>query len=183
MAELDKDLTAVFSTLDSLLAGTNLDKVSADGVGREDLPDGYYLSELTKAKLTVSKSSGNPMIVLEFKTTEDGFDVQFDAKGNVKLASIDKTSGRSFTIFYPLSDEQKVKRAIADLLKFEETEGQSLLTKEYFASSELLSEALDILVGMRIYVQATTSEAKDGTKTVWQNLVSWKRVKALGLPM
>ena len=52
MAELDKDLTAVFSTLDSLLAGTNLDKVSADGVGREDLPDGYlsliHISEPTR---------------------------------------------------------------------------------------------------------------------------------------
>ena len=41
MAELDKDLTTVFSTLDSLLAGTNLDKVSADGVGKEDLSKRY----------------------------------------------------------------------------------------------------------------------------------------------
>ena len=178
----DNNLNAAFSTLDSLLAGINLDKVTSDGVGREDLPDGYYLSELTKTNLTMSKSSGNPMIVLEFKTVENGFDVQFDAKNNVKIKEIDKTSGRNFTIFYPLSDEQKIKRAIADLLKFEETPGESLLSKDYFANTELLKEALTILVGMRIYVQASTSE-KDGQKTVWQNLVSWKRVKALELPM
>lgn len=179
----DNNLTAAFNTLDSLLAGLNLDKVTSDGVGKEDLPDGYYLSELTKTNLTTSKSSGNPMIVLDFKVVENGYDVQFDAKNNVSLKEVNKTAGRTFTIFYPLSDEQRIKRAIADLLKFEETDGESLLSKEYFANTELLKEALSILVGMRIYVQTTTSEKPDGTKSVWQNLVSWKRVKALELPM
>lgn len=183
MANDNNNLTAAFNTLDSLLAGLNLDKVTSDGVGKEDLPDGYYLSELTKANLTTSKSSGNPMIVLDFKVVEDGYDVLFDIKNNISLKQIAKTAGRTFTIFYPLSDEQKVKRAIADLLKFEETEGESLLSKEYFANTELLKEALDVLVGMRIYVQASTSEKSDGQKTVWQNLVSWKRVKALELPV
>ena len=69
------------------------------------------------------------------------------------------------------------------MLKFEgETAGEPLLGKEYFTNSALIEDALDILVGMRIYCQSSTTVNDDDTTSVWKNLISWKRAAALNLP-
>ena len=70
------------------------------------------------------------------------------------------------------------------MLKFEgEVEGEPLLPKEAFLNSETLEDALDCLIGCGIYVNVSTSEKDDGTKSTWTNLISWKRADALELPM
>ena len=86
-------------------------------------------------------------------------------------------------MYYVLKDTNSVRRFVSDMLKFEDDKGKSLLDKEYFMNSELLSDALRLLEGMNIYIQITKSEMQDGTVRSWQNLISWKRAYALNLPM
>ena len=51
--------------LDQLLGSTDLSQVTAEGSGFQELPVGYYLAEVKKAVLTVSKSSGFPMVSIQ----------------------------------------------------------------------------------------------------------------------
>ena len=70
------------------------------------------------------------------------------------------------------------------MLKFEgDTAGESLLPKEAFLSSETIEDALDILIGKRIYIQVSTTVNDDDSKSTWNNLISWKRAAALELPI
>ena len=86
-------------------------------------------------------------------------------------------------MYYVLKDTNSVRRFVSDMLKFEgEEPGKPLLDKEYFMNSEILEDALKLLVGMRIYVQITKSESADGNIRSWQNLISWKRAAMLELP-
>ena len=48
-----EDLKAMFSSLDELLNKTDLEDVTAESTGYQDLPDGYYLSEVEKAEIIV----------------------------------------------------------------------------------------------------------------------------------
>lgn len=178
------EMKNMFDELDSLLGNTDLTDVSEDGAGFSELPDGYYLSEVESAELTVSKTSKKPMVKFQMKVVEDGLDAKINADGDIKLSHLKKTKNRKIYMYYVLKDEAAIKRFVADMLKFEgETAGQPLLSKEYFTTSELLTDALDCLVGMRIYVQVSTTENDDDTKSTWNNLISWKRAKALELPV
>ena len=103
--------------------------------------------------------------------------------GDVIIEDIKKTANRKIFVYYVLKDETAVRRFATDMLKFEgEVAGESLLPKEAFMTSETLIDALDVLVGMRIYICASTTE-KDGNKSQWNNLISWQRVAALELPL
>jgi len=172
MTEINKEL---FSQLDNLLSTTDFKDVSADGSGFEDLQPGYYLAEVEKAKIEVSKSSGNPMISVRFKIVENGIDI--DEEGNkVSL----KGKGRVVFKYFTLKDEASIKRMASDMLKFEDDNGESILPKEAFTTAETLEDALEIIVGMRIYIHITETE-KNGEKNSWTNLISWKRATALEL--
>lgn len=174
----EKDLTSIFNNLDDILKNTDLSDVSADSNSFSELPDGYYLSEVEKAELTESKKSHQPMVAFQFKVVEDG--IGTDDDGN--FIDLPKTKNRKIFLYYVLKDEASVRRFATDMLKFEgETKGEPILEKTYFTNSELLNDALDILTGMRIYIQSSTTENDDGTSSVWKNLVSWKRVEALKL--
>jgi len=180
MAEDNKKL---FDTINNVLSNVDLSDVSADSSGSKDLPEGYYLSEVTGAELRTSKSSGNPMVALTLKTVTDGLANMADENGNAYLTEIKKTADHFINIYYPLKDEKSVKRYVADMLKFEgDEEGVPLLPKDAFTTAEVLHDALEILIGQRIYVQVSVSIAEDGSKSVWQNLISWKRAASLELP-
>lgn len=173
---------AVFQSIDEILSKVNLNDVTSESNGRENIPDGYYMCEVEKAEITVSKSSGTPQVAFRFTILEDGTDVVVEADGSIAKNSIARTKNRKIFMYYPLKDERSVKRFVSDMLKFEgDTAGEPLLSKEYFTTSEVLEDALDILCGMRIYVQVSTSTNKEGQEMSWQNLVSWKRVDQLEL--
>lgn len=182
--EKNQELQALLGNLDNLLNQTDLAEVTADSSGFENLPDGYYLSEVEKAELTVSKTSNQPMVAFTYKVVEDGYAVEFDGNSDVKLDVIKKTKNRKVFMYYVLKDERSIKRFVTDMLKFEgDEEGKPLLEKDYFMNSQLIQDALEILVGMRAYVQISTTENEEtNAKNTWQNLISWKRAKALNLP-
>lgn len=174
-----EDMTKLFNTLDGVLSNTKLDDVTAESNNFAELPDGYYLSEVEKAELKESKSSRQPMVAFQLKIVEEGLAV--DKEGN--FTDLKGTKNRKIFLYYVLKDETAVRRFVTDMLKFEgEVEGEPLLPKEAFTTSELLVDALDMLIGLRIYVQSSTTENKDDSTSVWKNLISWKRAKALELP-
>lgn len=175
-----------FEQLNALLGKVNLDVITADSAGpKDELPDGYYLSEVEKAELTTSQSSGNPMVAFQFSTAEDGLTTYIDNKGYAKLKNVEKTKGQKIWKYYPLVTEKDVNKFVSDMLKFEGSEaGVPLLPKEAFTTGEILEDALGALIGVRIYIQAQTN-VKKGTdeKQTWYNFISWKRAAALELPL
>lgn len=183
MADEKQKITKELSVaVNALLGSINLDDVTAESTISNELPEGYYLSELKSAKLTESKSSHLPMVALQFTTVDDGKTLVVDEAGNAELNNLPKTTNKSIRIYYVLKDEKAVKRFVADMLKFEgETAGEPILGKEYFTNAELLEDALEVLEGMRVYIQISVTNNDDGTKSTWQNLISWKRAKALEL--
>lgn len=182
---MDDKIRNLFKSVDDLLNSTNLDDVTADsGSDFKELPDGYYLSELVKAELTESKTSHLPMVSLQFQVVENGWSVDKKDNSATDLKEISNTKDRKIYLFYVLKDETSLKRFVTDMLKFEgDTEGESLLSKEYFTTSELLEDALSVLVGSRIYINISTVVNKDDTESTWRNMISWNRAKYFHLPM
>lgn len=175
----NEELKSVFNALDALLNETDLSDVTADGNNFSELPDGYYLCEVEKAELKESKSSHQPMAAFQLKIVEDG--VSVDTSG--ELVKCNKTKNRKIFLYYVLKNESAIRRFVTDMLKFEgDVAGEPILGKEYFTNSALIEDALDILVGMRIYCQSSTTVNDDDTVSVWKNLISWKRAAALNLP-
>lgn len=177
----EKDFNEIAATLDEIMSNANLDEVSQDGTGFEQLPDGYYLSEVETAEITSSKSSGMPMIKFMFNVVEDGKKEETDEKGNFCFVTVPKSKGRKIFKYYVIKDESKLQAFVADMLKFEGEElGVPLLAKEYFTTTEVLAQALDVLVGQRIWTNLTTKE-KNGEKSTWTSLIKWKAAIALEL--
>lgn len=175
------DIREALNTLDQILAKTTLDDVSADSQGYNDLPDGYYLCEVDKADFKESKTSHLPMVSFNFKIVENGTGFKY-VDNDVIVYEIKNTKNRMIFKHYVFKDESSVKRFASDMLKFEgETPGEPLLPKEAFTTSETLLDALDVLEGMRLFIQADTNEKDDGTKSTWYNLISWKRAAELEL--
>lgn len=177
--ENKQDMTALFKSLDGVLSNTDLSDVTAESNNFSELPDGYYLCEVKKAELKESKSSHMPMVAFQMTVVEDGLGVNEDAS----FFDLKKTKNRQIFLYYVLKDENAVRRFVTDMLKFEgDKEDEPILGKEYFTNSEVLIDALDILVGMRVYVQSSTSKNDDGTSSNWKNIISWKRARLLELP-
>lgn len=175
-----ENINDVLNSLNDLLGATDLTDVTSESAGFTELPDGYYLSEVENAEMKESKKSHQPMVAFQFKVVDDGLEVNPES-GNFQV--IGKTKNRKIFMYYVLKDETSLKRFVTDMLKFEgENEGEPLLEKECFTNSELLVEALEILKGMRIYIQSSTTVNDDDTSSTWKNLISWKRAKALELP-
>lgn len=181
---MDEAMKALAKRLDSLLGSTDTAEVTSESTGFSNLPDGFYLCEVEKAELKTSKK-GDPMVAFQFKAIENGIDAKVEETGKITAKDIPKTKNRKIFNFYVLKDEDGVKRFVGDMLKFEgETPGEPLLTKEYFISSDVLEDALDILGGMRIYIQISTSVNKSsGESSTWNNLISWKKAAGMELPI
>lgn len=171
-----------FVNLNELLQQVNWDTVTEDS-GYEDLPEGFYLCEVEDATLKPNKAETNMQVSFKFKVVEDGITSIIDNRGYSALSAIDGTTGRKVFKHYPLKDLTGVKRFVSDMLKFEGANpGEPLLEKEYFMTEEIIPDALDILKGRRIYVQASYKEYQ-GKKNCWYDVVSWARAKEMGLPM
>ena len=192
MADDNKKKEIDFSVLDDILEDVDLKDVTSEGTGFEELPVGYYLSEVTDAILTESKNTHYPMLKFTFKVVEDGFGEEVDDEGNYSLSKVLKgTKGRNIFKYYVLGDadrekvKQNYKKFVSDMKKFEgEEPGVPLLEEECFTHSELLKDALDILKGTnaRIWLSITQSE-RNGEKSNWVSAISWKRADQLGLPV
>ena len=175
----------IFESLNIVLSKVDLDDVSNEEQGGySDLPDGYYLSEVETAEIKETKESKLPMISFRFKIIQNGLDAILNDNNTVDLVELKGTTNRKVFINWVLKDDVSVKRFVSDMLKFEgENPGEPILEKEYFTTAETLEDALNILVGMRIYVKVSTTEGKDGVSRTWNNLITWKRADSLGLPL
>lgn len=178
----EKNLSSIFETVDDLLSQINAEKIDPNAPDFENLPEGYYSTEVVKAELTVSKNSGNPLVKLQLKTIENGLSVEIDEEGDSILKEIEKTKNRMVFKYYTLDTKSNVEKMIKDMLKFEGDEpGIPLLERDYFTNSELLASALEVLTGSRIYIQITISKNKNGDESSWLNLISWERAEKLEL--
>lgn len=176
------DMNAIFDKLDKILSNVDLEDVTAESTGFSELPDGYYLCEVEKAELTESKTSHEPMIAFQFKIVHDGYSIVVADNGDTTISSLKHTQNRKIFFYFVIKDESSLRRFAADMLKFEgEIHGEPLLPKEAFMNSNTLLDCLEVLEGSRIYISASTTE-KNGEKTQWKNLISWKRADALDLP-
>lgn len=174
-----KDMSKIFASVNELLSKADLNNVTSEGAGFAELPDGYYLCEVKSTELTESKTSGLPMAVFSFQVIENGV----SPNTNGSFTEIKGSKNRWLRKYYTFKDERSVQSFASDMLKFEgDTEGEPLLSKEYFTTAEVMEEALQLLIGLRIYVQLSTTEKETG-KTQWANLVSWKRAATFELPM
>lgn len=178
-----ENINDALKQLDVLLKKTDLEDVTSESSGFSDLPDGYYLVEVEKAEIKTSKSSGAPMAAFTFKIVDDGISVETDEDDEVSFKKIKHTKNRKIFKYYVFKDETSIKRFAADMLKFEgDVVGESLLPKEAFTNSETVVDALECLIGLRVYSSVSTTENNDGTKSTWTNLISWKRASVLELP-
>lgn len=175
-----EEKTINFNALDELLNKVNLDKVDSEYSGsQKELPDGYYLSDLKEGELGVSKSSGNIQVHLKLQTTEDGFELTTNGNGETVKVEIPSTTNKYINLYYPLTNEEQIKRFAADMMKFQDEEGNEIIEKEYFTNSKTIQQALEILVDLPIYVHVSTSTNKKGESSTWKNLTSWKRMEDL----
>ena len=191
---MENDLMTTMSTLDDLLGKADISNASAEGNKSPLLPDGYYLCEVEKAELTASKTSGNPMVKLQYKIVENGYKSVRDDQGNDILVEAKGTANRKIFLNYVLSNESQVGFFVSDMLKFANPEDMTkpLLgdtveeAKVYFKTSSLLVDALDIIsMGSRIYIMVQTVDKKDKPEEKENkfNPITWTRVAKLGLPM
>ena len=172
---------ADFTKLSDLLTQVDWETVT-EVDSFDDLPEGYYLCEVEKAELKMNKAQTNQQVSFQFKIVEDGIQESLDAKGYSVLREIPATKNRKAFKHYPFKDVMGIKRFVTDMLKFEGEDGAPILEKEYFMHEETINDALDILVGMRIYMQVSIRESQ-GKKSSWNDIIGWSRAKELGLPV
>lgn len=176
------EMNEIFSVLDDLLGSANLDSVTADGAGFQELPDGYYLSEIESAEIKVTSKTNKPMVSMRFNVVEDGLAQSIDDYGNTELIAAKRTANRKIFMNWVISDTASVERYVSDMLKFEDSDGNPILEKTYFITSATMVDALDIITGSRIYIMVQTID-RNGEKVKKQNLVKWATAKNLGLPV
>lgn len=182
--------------LDALLGQVNMNGVSAESTGYQDLPSGYYLCEVESAELGTSKSSGLPQVKMVLKVIQNGIIEVTDEEGNVYLSRAKGTKNRKIYKYYSLDPskdfEKAVKTVVSDLLKFEgDTPGVELLGeilrdeegKLITPSTALLQGSLEAIQGFSIYVKSDTQPSKKNPqeKTTFSNLIGWARAEKLHL--
>lgn len=167
-----------FAELNALLNEADLSNVSSEGANKE-LKDGYYLSEVKSAELVTAKKTGKAQVKLTLVTKEDGYN-----DDNGELVKVKGTANIYIYKYYSLADIRKIEMFASDMLKFEAEPGTPLLPKEAFKRADTLEEALALLEGMQIYVNASNTLDEDGKIiNTWYNLISWKRAALLELPI
>lgn len=175
---------ALFSQLNDLLKSVNLDDVTSEtNEGFSKVPDGSYPCEVAKAELKESKS-GKPMVSMQLKIVGNGVATgKEDNFGNLTTEIITNMKNRHIFKNFMLTSEENIRSFASDMLKFVGEDEKPVLEKEYFLNSSTISEALECLVGFRIWVNVSTSVDKnDPSKSnQWTTLYSWKRVQALEL--
>lgn len=150
----------------------------------EDLPEGFYLCEVEKAELKMNKAETNMQVSFTYKVVEPGLAEAIDDRGNSVLREIPGTVNRKIFKHYPFKDANGVKRFVVDMVKFEapDTPGEPILSPEYFMTEETFPDALNCLIGCRIYIQAAYKES-NGQKNCWYDVVGWDRAEKMQLPV
>ena len=161
------------NNLDELLKNIKIEEIKSDDSEYPNLPDGYYLCEVEKVEFKESKTSGNEMLAWQFKVVENG--INFDDE--MKKYYLENTSNRKIFTYHILKDESSMKRAISDLLKFEEVEGEPILSKDYFVNKEAMELCFELLIGKNIWIKLQT----DKNENQWKRFVGWKGAKNLEL--
>jgi len=207
MAELTKEQQKeLFRQVNGALENVNVKEITeeSDVNTFEELPDGYYLCELTAQEVAFNKAGTTPQVKFTFEVKE-GYTLEPNAKNpmvndvkpilDAKGKPIDfmKRKSKIWT-YHALAPQEKLTRTIAVLKKFEDPENlllidnenfkhQQILDDEAFEDAEILLDALEALVGSMIWVQNDVSEKDDGTVSTWKNVITWLRAKKLGLPV
>ena len=173
--------------LRKILSETNLSNVTSESnEGFAKIPDGSYLCEVQKAELGESKATGNAQVGFRLQIIGNGVSTgETDKLGNPTSTIISGFEGKTVGKYYPLTDSSKVQHFVSDRLKFEDENGTPVLQAQYFTSPETIEDAINCLVGRYIWVNLSTStfKGRDGEEhtSQWTRLLSWKRVKDLGL--
>lgn len=168
--------------LNESLAAADLSKVTAEGTGYKNLPDGFYNCELIEAKLKET-STGKPMITGKFMVFEDGLkEVYNESTGTSQLEVSLNSKGRFIWVNWVLGDATGVERFVSDMKKFENFDGTPILPEEAFTEASILMDSLYAINGLHVYIMLQTIE-KNGEKNQRTNLISWSRAKDLELPL
>lgn len=175
--EMNEDL---LSSIDSVIKDVDLDSVTQDGLG-EELPTGYFLTEVVKTELKFSKSSGSPMACIQLKIVNSGYDYDDKTDEYVQLKGC---RNKFIFLYYPFKDGTSFKRFVSDMIKFEgETAGEPILPKEAWITAETMQGSLEVLqeAQLRIWVNRSAITRNDNT-SIYNHLLSWKKASQLGLP-
>lgn len=189
MSNEDLDMDSLFGEVADLIKQTDLSNVSAYSTGFEELPIGYYLTEVIKAEFTRSKTSNKPMVSLRLRIVDDGYKLVDNdmASADVHFEPITGVKGRYVFKHYVLTDSSSLKRFVSDMKKFEDPEhpGNELLPEQAWSDVSVMREAISLLetLNSRIWVHVSESKKKDGTVGTWTDLESFKRAEEIGLPV
>lgn len=177
---MSADYSKLSGILDPVLKSVDFSKTNEEGVNA-GLPDGYYLCQVEKAELTESKS-GNPMVVIEFMTIEDGKKAEVGEDGYSKLVTVRNTANKKIFCNYVLTNEMNIGFFVSDMLKFQDPEtNEPLFPKTRFETTKGIIEVCeDLTAGGVIYLMLQTIE-KDGKPDQKKRPISWKRASRLEL--
>lgn len=168
----------LFDSLDELLKETDVKETKAtDDEGFKDLPAGYYLFEVADdSELNISKNSGNPQVKLSLKVVE-AYKIDDDTDEFVEM----KTPKHTYK-YFPLKDSEGILKLSINMKKFEDPDkpGEPIFGESDFKNSKAIRAMIEDAIGLYIWGQVTVSE-KNGEKSSFTNLMSWKRAIDLGL--
>lgn len=177
-----EELQRLSDRVTSLLGEVDLKGVSSESTGFDDLPEGYFLCKVELAQLKES-NSGDPQVALRLKSIEDGYDLTVDEKTQSTIINtLKKTKGRMLFKYYTWKEAKDIKKCASDLMKFEIGQDRVSIPEEAFSNFDTLVQALELIEEATIYVNISHQVREDGSKSVWTNLISWKRASDLGLP-
>lgn len=180
----NNELKELYAAYNNIAKKTDLTDVDPNS-DFEALPEGYYYCEVSNAKFNLTKETKLPMVTLTFDVIE-GYRIPTDEEideGFNDVIKLKNVAKRKIFVRFVNKDEASLQRFAKNMLKFEDANGEPLLEKEIFLNAEFLIEALDCIVGSRLYVQISKSKSSNGEISTWQNLISWKRASQLGLPI
>lgn len=137
---------------------------SAETGGFAPIPEGYHLCELEDIILEENKKSleaGNPYY--QFKMT-------------FVIVENDTLKNRKIFKYYPLKDGPGLLTAKNDIAKFEDEDNESIIPIEAMEDFDILVEALDLIIGKRIYMRADKPSANGNQ---WFSIVAWNKIAQL----
>lgn len=172
---MSEEAKTLYNNVNNILKNINVDEIDPESDFNK-LPDGYYLGSF-KFELGESKKNKNPQIKTTITIVENGLNIDEDGD----LVEIPKTKNNKIWKYYPLTDEDSVKKLIKDMLKFEDDEGNTILVKEDFSSLEQIKLSCEVLEEMQLFVNVSNYTKKDGEEGTNYNLITWKRAEKLGL--
>lgn len=177
---MSTDLKSKLSSLFQETRDAKIDK-NREGVF-SNLPDGYYLAEVDTVKLGLNKAETNFQLIWTLVVVE-GYKVEENKSSQTgfDITELDGVANRKMFAFHSLKDSKNLISAKQDILKFEDENGESIVPIEFLDNEEVFEDALDLVVGNRIYIHVETDK-KDPTSQ-WKRFVSWKRATDLGLPV